>query len=324
MYKNIVYSLGILSLLSILSFGYGPISNPEVHLGEKLFFDPILSETNEISCASCHKPEFAFADTVAISPGINGKLGTRNAPSVMNMAFRDVYFFDGRAQTLEQQVPFPITDHNEMGLDLDKLVARLKADTAYLYLFNDVYKQLPSVELISRAIAAFENSLETANTPFDLWMNDIDNNAMSESALRGRALFLSDRTRCFDCHFSPDFTGDEFRNIGLYDGTKYTDKGRFLITKDSADLGKFKVPGLRNVAVTPPYMHDGSLRTLDDVLDFYSDIYAVIPHPINMDSILFEPLHLSADEKSDLKAFLMSLNDIQFMEKAKKLQNFTN
>ena len=164
---------------------------------------------------------------------------------------------------------------------------------------------------MTNAIAEFERSLESSNTPFDRFMAG-DESAISESAKRGHEIFNADKSKCFDCHFGPDFTGDEFRNIGLYDTIKYNDKGRYNETNDEADLGKFKVPGLRNIAITAPYMHDGSFKTLREVLEFYNDPYKFIPNPINLDSIMIEPLGLSEGELSDLENFLLTLTDDRF------------
>ena len=141
-------------------------------------------------------------------------------------------------------------------------------------------------------------------------------NSMSESAIRGRELFMSDRAKCFDCHFSPDFTGDEFRNIGLYDERQFTDKGRYDVTKKEEDKGKFKVPGLRNVEVTAPYMHNGMFSTLEQVVDYYDNPYKFVSKPLNMDSLLIKPLNFTPQEKSDLVSFLQSLTDYQFKKKA--------
>ncbi len=287
------------------------MGDPEVKiaLGEKLFFDPVLSLDSSISCASCHQPDHAFADTVALSKGVNGLLGTRNTPSVMNMAFRPYFFYDGRAASLEHQVSGPIENPVEMNLPYAEAVARVSSSPEYQQMFLDAYDAKPDSILLLSAIADFVRSLESqGNAPHDLWLNDIDDDALNASQLRGRDLFL-EKGKCFDCHFGPDFTGDEFRSIGLYDGEKYTDKGRFDISKDSSDLGKFKVPGLRNIEFTAPYMHDGSFETLEEVIEYYDDPYQFVSQPINMDTLMLEPLHLSVEEKADLLAFLISLSD---------------
>lgn len=283
----------------------------EAELGKILFFDPILSKDSTVSCSSCHKPDLAFADSLAISPGIDNRIGRRNAPSIMNMASRSEFFYDGRAKDLVDQIHFPIEDNLEMDAKMSEVVERLKKHPKYPIWFKKIYNEVPTENNLARAIASFEESLETSDTEFDAWMNDLPNK-MSDSAIRGRKLFLSDRAKCFDCHFSPDFTGDEFKNIGLYDEKKYKDKGRYEVTKNQNDLGKFKVPGLRNVAVTAPYMHDGSFATLRDVIDYYSDPYQFVSKPINMDTTLLKPINFTTQEKEDLEAFLLSLTDRRF------------
>lgn len=282
----------------------------KVALGEKLFFDPILSLDNSISCADCHQPQFAFADNKAFSLGVNDSLGNRNTPSVMNMASRSFFFHDGRAASLEEQAIMPIENPVEMNLSFTDAIKRIKSNKVYFNLFNNIYQTEPNKENITNALAEFQRSLESdGSAPHDLWMNDIDTLAMSPSQQRGRNLFLSDEFKCFDCHFGPDFTGDEFRNIGLYDGINLKDMGRYDFTKDSNDIGKFKVPGLRNVALTAPYMHDGKFNTLEEVIDFYSNPYNFVENPVKIDSLMVKPLNLSEQQKEDLVNFLHSLTD---------------
>ena len=307
----------IILLTSIsLIYGFSSIKNKqpesEVELGKMLFFEKKLSKDNSISCASCHKPEYAFADTVAFSKGINGRVGFRNAPSIMNMKDRQIYFYDGRANSLEDQVHFPIEDTLEMSLSFEIAVKKIENDIKYKKYFLKIYGEKPTSTNIPKAIAAFERTLETSNTPFDDYMQDKEN-TMAESAIRGRRIFMSEKAKCFDCHFGPDLTGDEFRNIGLYNGIELIDEGRFTITKDSSDLGKFKVPGLRNVAITAPYMHNGMFKTLDEVINYYDNPNLVISNAINTDDLLAMPLNLSNQEKTDLKHFLESLTDKQFI-----------
>ena len=167
---------------------------------------------------------------------------------------------------------------------------------------------------IADVIAAYELTLQTSNTPFDAYMSG-DESAISESAKRGRELFLSDRAKCFDCHFGPDFTGDEFKNIGLYDAKEWNDVGRFKISNDSSDIGKFKVPGLRNVGVTGPYMHNGKFKTLEEVIDYYSNPYLTVKNPVNLDASLVKPINFTKQEKADLLSFLKSLTDKQFLNR---------
>lgn len=279
-------------------------------LGKKLFFDSILSKDYTISCASCHQPEFAFADNRRFSFGVNDSVGTRNTPSVMNMLSRTSFFHDGRASTLEEQAVMPIENPVEMNLPYDSAVTRIGRRGDYVNHFKQVYNEEPNRENIANALAEFQRTLESnGSAPHDLWINDIDTNAMTASQLRGREIFIADEFKCFECHFGPDFTGDEFRNIGLYDGQELTDKGRFDVTGDSNDLGKFKTPGLRNVALTAPYMHNGMFASLEEVIEFYSNPYDFVTTPINMDTLMVEPLNLTAQQKKDLVNFLNSLTD---------------
>lgn len=284
----------------------------KVALGQQLFFDKILSLDQSISCASCHQPQFAFADSLAFSIGVGGKKGTRNTPSVMNMAFRPYFFYDGRAATLEEQALVPIENPIEMHLDFKVAIKRINENEEYIRLFEKIYAARPDSINVLNALAEFQKSLESnGSAPHDQWLNDIDETAMSDSQIRGRELFL-EKAKCFDCHFTPDFTGDEFRNVGLYDGKEWSDRGRFEITQDSTDLGKFKVPGLRNVALTAPYMHNGQFKSLEEVVAFYSNPYEFVANPINIDTLMIEPLNLSSTEQLDLVNFLHSLTDKTF------------
>ena len=295
-----------------LSFKGSPTTREQ--LGEKLFFEKKLSATRTLSCASCHIPAHGFADTLAFSKGVHGHKGKRNAPSCTNLGSRPYFFYDGRAATLEEQVKFPIEDTLEMGLPIAEAVKRLQADKDYVQSFTQLFGSGPTEQNLKEAIAAFERTLETSHTPFDRYMAG-DSMAISASAIRGREIFMGKKAKCFDCHFSPDFTGDEFRNIGLYDGVKFKDAGRFDITYNNADKGKFKVPGLRNVAVTAPYMHNGMFKTLKEVIEYYNDPYKIVAKPVNADSLSKKPLHLTTREKQDLENFLLTLTDDRFVKK---------
>jgi cytochrome c peroxidase len=282
-------------------------------LGKRLFFEKKLSRDNSISCASCHIPEYAFSDTLDFSIGVGGRKGKRNTPSAMNMASREIFFFDGRAATLEIQATFPIQDHNEMDINIDKAVSKIAQDKFYQKAFKKIYKKSPNKTNILSAIADYERSLESSN-PFDDYMNG-DQNAISESAKRGHKVFMNPKNKCFDCHFTPDFTGDEFRNIGLFNGKELNDSGRYLITKNKNDIGKFKVPGLRNIAVTGPYMHNGMFKTLQEIIAYYNNPIAKIPNAINTDTLLHKPLLMSDNEMIDLEEFLKTLTDPAFVKK---------
>lgn len=287
----------------------------EAQLGEALFFDPILSRDSSVSCASCHKREFAFADNVAFSIGIGGQKTGRNTPSAMNQSDRNFYFWDGRSETLEHQALGPVENSGEMDFPATILVRRLLKSKKYHDAFMNVYGRAPNKELIASALAAYERTLETSKSPFDKFMKGDDTTLFSASAKRGLDIF-NNKGKCFDCHFGPDFTGnDDFRNIGLYDGKTLTDKGRFVVSGKASDLGKFKTPGLRNVAQTAPYMHNGMFKTLREVIDYYNEPNKFVPNSINRDTLLNKPLGLTETEKKDLENFLLSLSDERFLKK---------
>ncbi|MGE0566496.1 MAG: cytochrome-c peroxidase [Bacteroidia bacterium] len=311
--------LALFSLFFVLltSCGEKPVTYAatEEQLGEKLFFDPILSRDTTISCASCHKPEFAFADNSPTSKGVEGKKGDRNTPSCMNMTDRNFYFWDGRAATLEEQALGPIENPVEMDLPLSIAIKRLIQNEYYNKSFYLIYGKKPSRELVAQALANYQRTLETSETPFDRFMRGKDSTAISASAKRGLALF-NGKAKCFDCHFGIDFTGnDQFKNIGIYNGKDLNDKGRYNVTKKESDIGKFKTPGLRNIAMTAPYMHNGLHKTLREVIDYYNEPDKFISNSINRDTLLSKPLGLSEDEKKDLENFLLALTDDRFTKK---------
>jgi len=278
----------------------------EISLGKTLFSDPLLSSSKKISCASCHKPAFAFADTSAVSLGVLNRKGVRNTPSAMNVNNAAFFFWDGRASTLEEQALIPIANPDEMNLPVDSAVHRLQQSGFYREAFQKIYQQQPSAKTLSRALAAFEQSLETGDTPFDNWKTNDNEKAVSESVKRGFALF-NGSANCVRCHFGPDFSNTEFRNIGLFNGKDLNDSGRAVITRKANDLGKFKIGPLRNVALTAPYMHNGMFKTLRQVIDYYNDPDKIVPDAINRDSLLSKPLNLSEPDKQDLENFLKSL-----------------
>ena len=282
-------------------------------LGKKLFSEKILSKDSSVSCASCHKPGFAFADTIAFSIGIAGKLTKRNTPSVLNMKNRPYYFWDGRAGSLEEQSLMPIQNPDEMGLPVEEAVKRLNANGEYKKLFQKIFNQNPSAKNLAAAFAAYEQTLETVYSKFDDWSNNIKK--LSPTEERGRQLFVGDKAKCFDCHREEDFTTDEFKNIGLYNGSSLNDAGLYNITKKESDLGKFKTPGLRNVEVTAPYMHNGMFRTLEEVIDYYNEPAKFVSNSINTDVALSKPLGLTDREKKDLLAFLKTLTDKVYLKK---------
>lgn len=286
----------------------------EEQLGELLFFDPLLSRDSSVSCASCHKPEFAFADNSPVSKGVGGRTGTRNTPSAMNQSARNSMFWDGRNETLEEQALGPIENPVEMDLPVSELINRLYKHEQYLRFFDKIYGSKPNRSNIARAIAAYERTLETNDTPFDDYMKNDDTTEFSKSAQRGQDIF-NVKGKCFDCHFGPDFTGDQFRNIGLFNGKELNDSGRFVVTHDPNDIGRFKTPGLRNIAMTAPYMHNGIHKTLREVIDYYNEPDKFISNSINRDTLLKKPLGLTEQDKTDLENFLLSLTDRRFKKK---------
>ena len=292
---------------------HGGPAMTKIRLGKMLFSEKKLSLDSSVSCASCHRPEYAFADTVAFSTGIHDKPTARNVPSVLNMKDRPYFFWDGRAASLEAQALMPIANPDEMGLPVKEAVSRLNNNSEYRKLFLQVFRKKPTAENLSSALAAYEQTLETSDTRFDDWVNGKGNLSATEE--RGRKLFIGRKARCFDCHFGPDFTGDEFKNIGLFNGNLLTDSGRYSITKKNGDLGRFKVPGLRNVAVTAPYMHNGMMATLEEVLRYYNNPTGFFPHQLNIEPAFKKSLNLSPEEQSDIIAFLQTLTDKAYIRK---------
>lgn len=284
--------------------------DPRAALGRELFFDPILSSDRTISCASCHKPEHAFADDRVLSVGVGGKLGTRNSPSVMNSSGRTRFFWDGRAETLEEQALIPIANPVEMALPVAEALARLNSDARWVTRFQQAFNAPPSTRTLGRALAAYQKTLDTFDSPYDRYALG-DENAISESAKRGRMLFIT-KAKCVSCHAGEDFTSDRFKNIGIYNGKQYADPGRGEVTGTQAEYGEFKVPGLRNVSMTAPYMHNGMFATLKDVIVYYNDPAAKIPDAIGRDAQLLEPLGLTEAEIDDLEQFLLTLTDDRF------------
>jgi cytochrome c peroxidase len=282
------------------------LTEARAQLGKRLFFDRRLSRTTEIACSSCHKQASGFADDVAVSPGVEGRQGNRNAPSLANVAWNQNYFWDGRTRTLEEQTGMPIENPVEMDLPLALAVSRVAADPAYRRAFDDAYGLPPSSETLRGALASFVRTLVSGDSPYDRHLRG-DDSGFDQTARRGETLFFAESTACFHCHPTGALTNDGFFNNGSFvDGG---DAGRALLTGRAGDVGKFKVPGLRNIAVTAPYMHDGSLPTLEAVVDQYSR--GGRGHPSTDPQI--QPLNLSEADKADLIAFLRALTDDAFL-----------
>lgn len=280
----------------------------KIALGEKLFFDPRLSKNQNISCASCHLPEFAFSDTTKFSQGTDGKESFRNSPSIVNMAYKSLFHKDGGVRTLELQVLSPIIDSLEMDGDFLVILNILSKDQLYVQMFQDAFDTLPSVYGITRAIASYERALVFGNSLYDQYLNG-EKKALSSAQVAGLELFNSDKLGCTDCHSGVLFTDFSYQNIGLEH--HLNDSGRARITYLPEDAGKFEVPSLRNVSITAPYMHDGSLETLKDVIEYLE--HGGGNHPNK--SKLISPFKLTTTERENLIAFLESLTDVRFLEK---------
>ena len=269
-------------------------------LGKKLFYDPIMSVDNSISCATCHASELAFSDKVAFSNGVEKRPGTRNSPTLANVAYHPYFTREGGVPTLEMQILVPIQEHNEFDFNIVLLAERLAVDSTYIEMSQNAYARAPDPFVITRALATFERSLLSGNSRYDL-------NFLSEKEEAGKQLFFGERTNCSQCHGGFNFTNYAFENNGLY--KVYPDDGRFRFSKDSLDIARFEVPTLRNIEMTAPYMHDGSIWTLEEVVEHYNLGGENHPHK----SKRIKPLFLSKNEKADLVSFLKSLTDDSFL-----------
>jgi cytochrome c peroxidase len=283
------------------------LTEDRAQLGKRLFYDKLLSRDSSIACASCHQQEHGFADPRPVSEGVQGRKGKRNASQLANLAWvRTGLFWDGRAATLEEQSIKPIEDHNEMDLPVAEAVARLAADKAYADAFARAYGGPPTVELLKKAMASFLRTLVSSDSRYDRYLKG-DKAAFTPNEKRGRDLFFGGKTGCFHCHSETTLTNDGFFNNGSYEDGG--DVGRQALTMKTGDLGAFRVPNLRNIEVTAPYMHDGSLPTLESVVEQYSR--GGRGHPSTDAQI--EPLTLNAEEKADLVAFLRTFTDQTFL-----------
>ena len=280
---------------------HNPLTRNKVLLGQRLFFEPLLSVDSTVSCATCHLPNTFFADRKAISPGVGGRLGTRNTPSLINIAYHKLFFWDGGSITLEHQVFGPLQNPDEMGLDLASVLQRLGSIPIYQKAFEDVFGEAPSLRGLTQALGAYQRTLLSGGSRYDSYKagNDM---ALTPAEKRGHDLFKG-RAGCLHCHTGFLLTNLSFENNGL--PISKEDSGRARITGLREDYGKFKVPSLRNIAQTAPYMHDGRMATLYDVIDHYSRG----GHDVHGKNELIQPLELSEAEVADLEAFLYALTD---------------
>ncbi|MCW8956253.1 MAG: cytochrome-c peroxidase [Gammaproteobacteria bacterium] len=324
-----------------------PQSDIKIILGDKLFHDTRFSSTGDVSCSTCHDRKKAFTDSpLQVSEGINKLKGTRNAPTVVNAAYMKSMFWDGREPDLEGQSAGPFINPVEMGLiNHEPILKIVRSDNEYKKLFKQAFKVSAnkiSMDHVKKAIAAFERTIISGNSAFDRYLYGGDKSAMSESAIRGLEVYLG-QGRCVSCHTISQthalFTDSRFHNLGVgfvriendvkelavaFSKSKQTatqidiavlgnqnisELGRFVVSDEWRDMGAFKTPTLRNVAVTAPYMHDGSLKTLEDVVDFYNNGGRVkSDDPINgFQSGGIRPLELSSQQKDDLVSFMEAL-----------------
>lgn len=296
-----------------------PADNPPtaqtVALGRKLYYDKSLSVDNSIACASCHDPEAGFADPNQFSEGVGGELGGRQAPPVMNAAYFSAQFWDGRAASLEEQAGGPVENPIEMAFTHEGVIERLSEDPVYTELFKEAWGEGPiAFEMVAKSIASFERTVLVGNSPFDRYMFGDDKEAMSEDAIRGLDVFTDpEKGNCEVCHEINEeegyalFTDNKFHNLGVgaeLDGSM-ADIGRFEVSQVETDKGAFKTPHLRNIADSAPYMHDGHLKTLKEVVDFY--VGAGNSNDFR-DEEIHELDHLSAQERADLIAFMEALS----------------
>lgn len=308
-----------------------PLTRARIELGRQLFFDTRLSLDNSISCASCHDPDHGYTIPKALATGINGQVGTRNPPTLYNrVMFEGIgeeEFWDGHAASIEDAVLIAITDPTEMGNNLENLMKTMRSIEGYRVQFEKIYGKV-TIAAVGDAVASFVRSLVTGPSPFDYQsalkafenydpkeleeekpelfakyqriLADVKAHPMSESAKRGMQLYFGEKTFCNPCHREPALTDNEFHNIGVGLDAEKPDLGRYLVTGNDQDRGKFKTPPVRNAELTAPYMHDGSLATLEDVIDWYAQGGRSNPNI----SENFRRIELSEQDKKDLVEFI--------------------
>jgi len=282
------------------------ITKSRVALGKKLFFDKRLSIDGTIACNTCHHPAKAFADNQAITPGVQGRLGTRNAPTLTNVGFNPTYLFDGFLETLEKQAIVPIEEHAEMAFNIVEITKRLKSVPEYQKLAQKAYKRDLDPYVITRALGTFQRTLISYQSKYDLALKKKEK--LNESEQKGKDLFFN-TLHCTQCHNGFNFTDFSTKNNGLY--PVYADSGRMRVTKLETDRDLFKVPTLRNIGLTAPYMHDGSFKTLDEVIRHYESG----GFPNKNKSPHLKPFVLSDEDRKNLISFLNALTDEKFIHR---------
>ncbi|WP_147532800.1 cytochrome-c peroxidase [Bacillus marasmi] len=278
-----------------------PMTEEVLKLGQTLFFDPRLSGNNQVSCATCHDPNMGYGDDRPTFKAYDGSDGARNSPTVINSGYYSVNFWDGRAASLEEQALGPIENPNEMNQKLSDLVPELKVVEGYKTLFLAAFPDGITEQNIAKALAAFQRQIVVKDTPYDRFLEG-DMNALTQEELRGLKLFTG-KAFCFTCHNGENLSDNQYYNIGL----NTEDKGRFEITKDEADIGRIRTASLYGITHTAPYMHNGSIATLEEVIEFYDRGGDGHPNTSFFMKQFMQPLGLTKAEKADLLAFLKSL-----------------
>lgn len=296
----------------------------KIELGRKLFYEKLLSKDNSISCASCHKQENGFSDEKQFSEGVDGSLGKRQSMAIINLAWNtNEFFWDGRAHLLRDQSVMPIEDPLEMKESLDNVVSKLNANSAYREWFKKAFgSEVVTKEKIGLALEQFLMSIVSYRSKFDLYLRG--KAQLTASELRGKDIFYGPVTNlpnttkggdCAKCHSKRNFTNNLYMNNGLDEQSAITDSGRFKVTNSAFDLATFRVPTLRNIELTAPYMHDGRFETLEEVIDHYDNgIHPSSTVDLGLSFIQNAGgLNLSVTDKADLKAFLLTLTDNSFV-----------
>lgn len=276
-----------------------PLTPEKVELGRKLFFDTRLSTDNTVSCATCHQPERAFTDNLPFSDGVHGRKSLRNTPTLINVAYQPHFMFEAELKTLEMQVVVPITDLNEMGFEkISELVDKLSEIPEYQEMAQIAFNRPFDVWVLTRALSAFQRTLTAWDSEFDRFY--FENKPMNPSAERGYKIF-SEKLYCVECHPAPFFTTFELASNGLGDTL---DGGRYRVTGSMDDFGLFKTPSLKNITKTSPYMHNGSISDIDNVIEYYANG----GNGGKNQSSVIVPFTLSMEEKKDLLAFFEALS----------------
>ncbi len=279
-----------------------PVTSEKVKLGKKLFAEKLLSRDRSLACKGCHRPKKAFTDGRSRAIGVYGRQGPRSVPTLVNRAYGRAFFWDGRTSTLEEQVIKPIESESEMDMTVGEAVVRLKRKSRYRKMFRQAFRSEPNGEDLARALASYVRTIYSGDSPFDRYIYG-KRSALTDQQRRGLRIFRA-KGNCTACHIGPTLSDEEFHNTGVaWRDHKIQDEGRSAITGEIEHKGAFKTPTLREIDRTAPYMHDGSLTTLKDVINFYNDGGRKNPY---LDREI-RPLRLTQEEKAELLAFLKSL-----------------